>query len=73
MMKRKDTNLSSDEMSESTAWFIILSFIGLVILGPFISIWAINTLFPAAAIPYSWPTWLAAAWLHLTIFSKKVN
>ena len=62
-----------ESMSVSTALLIVVSIIGLIIIGPFISIWAINTLFPAAAIPYAWPTWLAMAWLHLTIFSKTVR
>jgi len=62
-----------ENMSASTALLIVVSIIGLIIVGPFISIWAINTLFPAAAIPYTWPTWLAMAWLHLTIFSKTVR
>ena len=31
-----------------------------VIIGPFIAIWSLNTLFPALAIPYTFWTWLAA-------------
>ena len=31
----------------------------LVAIGPLITIWALNTLFPALAIPYSFDTWLA--------------
>ena len=31
----------------------------LVIFGPLATIWALNTLFPALAIPYSFLTWLA--------------
>jgi len=31
----------------------------LVILGPLITIWAMNTLFPVLAIPYTFWTWLA--------------
>jgi hypothetical protein len=33
--------------------------LALVILGPLITIWAINTLFPVLAIPYTFWTWLA--------------
>ena len=32
----------------------------LVIVSPFIVIWAINTLFPVANIPYTLSTWFAA-------------
>jgi hypothetical protein len=31
-----------------------------VALGPLLIIWAINTLFPVSAIPYTWQTWAAA-------------
>jgi hypothetical protein len=31
----------------------------LIILGPFATIWAMNTLFPALAIPYNLDTWCA--------------
>lgn len=31
----------------------------LVAIGPIITIWALNTLFPALAIPLTWETWLA--------------
>jgi len=32
-----------------------------VFLGPLVTIWALNTLFPVLAIPYSIETWLATA------------
>jgi hypothetical protein len=31
----------------------------LVAIGPIITIWALNTLFPTLAIPLTWETWLA--------------
>lgn len=31
----------------------------LVVVGPLISIWALNTLFPVLAIPYTFETWCA--------------
>jgi len=44
--------------------FAILLFIALIIavivFGPWLSIWALNTLFPSLAIPYTFDTWLAA-------------
>ena len=33
--------------------------IALIILGPLFTIWALNTLFPVLAIPYTFETWLA--------------
>ena len=32
----------------------------LIIAGPFLTIWSLNTLFPVLAIPYTVWTWLAA-------------
>jgi hypothetical protein len=30
-----------------------------VVIGPLVGIWSLNTLFPVLAIPYTWQTWLA--------------
>jgi hypothetical protein len=35
--------------------------IAIVIFGPLLTIWSLNTLFPVLAIPYSIETWLATA------------
>jgi len=44
-------------MSKALMWLgFILIFL---IIGPFLTIWALNTLFPALAIPYSLDTWAA--------------
>ena len=34
--------------------------LALVLLGPLLTIWSLNTLFPALAIPYTIETWVAA-------------
>ena len=43
--------------------FAVLGLVVLIILavvfGPLLTIWALNTLFPALAIVYTWETWLA--------------
>lgn len=44
--------------------------IAIVIAGPLITIWALNTLFPALAIPFTFWTWLAAAILGGAIYSS---
>ena len=38
---------------------IILLVVALVILGPLLFLWALNTLFPVLAIPYTLATWFA--------------
>lgn len=38
---------------------LIIFLIIVIIAGPLITIWALNTLFPALAIPYTFWTWLA--------------
>ena len=32
----------------------------LIVIGPLLTIWALNTLFPVLAIPYTFWTWAAA-------------
>ena len=39
--------------------FWVLVIVAIVIAGPFASIWALNTLFPVLAIPYTFDTWVA--------------
>jgi hypothetical protein len=47
----------------------------LVLLGPLLVIWALNTLFPVLAIGYTWQTWLAvlimSAFFQTTVKIKK--
>ena len=38
-------------------------YIVLIVLGPFATLWSLNTLFPVLAIPYEFNTWCAAALL----------
>jgi len=39
--------------------FLIILLILLIILGPIVTIWSLNTLFPVLAIPYTVETWVA--------------
>lgn len=48
----------------SIALAIILVVV-LIVFGPLITIWMLNTLFPALAIQYNFWTWLAAALLNV--------
>jgi hypothetical protein len=52
--------------------FWIAFFVFLIAIGPLLTIWALNTLFPALAIPYSMETWAAVVILG-GIISAKVN
>ena len=44
---------------EAKLVFWVLIIVAIVIAGPFASIWALNTLFPVLAIPYTLETWAA--------------
>ena len=44
--------------------------VALIVLGPLLTIWSLNTLFPALAIPYSIETWVAVLILAGTIKSN---
>jgi len=48
-----------------TLWVLLSLF--LLIAGPLLTIWALNTLFPALHIPYAWDTWLAVNLLSAAI------
>lgn len=39
---------------------LIAVIISIIIFGPILTIWSLNTLFPVLAIPYTFWTWLAA-------------
>ncbi len=60
------------KFSSGQAVFLgIALIIAIVIAGPLITIWALNTLFPALAIPFTFWTWLAAAILGGAIYSSR--
>lgn len=46
-------------MKYLTGLVLIALIVLLIIIGPLATIWALNTLFPALAIPYDFFTWLA--------------
>jgi hypothetical protein len=45
----------------------VIAAIALVIVGPLIIIWSMNTLFPVLAIPYDIWTWLATVFLFAAV------
>lgn len=46
---------------------VIALVVALIVAGPLLVIWALNTLFPVVAIPYTVWTWLAALILGATV------
>jgi hypothetical protein len=49
------------KMNGFTVLGVIVLIILLIIIGPLLTIWSLNTLFPVLAIPYTLQTWAAAA------------
>lgn len=46
-------------MSTTKIVLTVVLIIALIAIGPLLTIWSINTLFPALAIPYNLETWFA--------------
>jgi hypothetical protein len=46
---------------------VIALVVTLIIAGPLLLIWAMNTLFPVLAIPYTFWTWVAALIVGATV------
>jgi hypothetical protein len=42
-------------------YFLLALLVAVIVVGPLLSIWALNTLFPVLAIPYNIETWAAVA------------
>lgn len=51
---------------------MVLIVIALIIVGPLLTIWALNTLFPALAIPFTFWTWLSVVILG-GLFKSRVE
>ena len=49
-------------------WLIVLA--AIIIIGPLVTIWTLNTLFPVLAIPYTFETWVASLFLGGLITSN---
>jgi|DEB19_MinimDraft_2_1074335.scaffolds.fasta_scaffold08555_2 hypothetical protein len=58
------------------AFFVIVLLVLLIVIGPLLALWSLNTLFPVLAIPYNIYTWAAVGILSSYIrarFPKSVN
>ena len=49
-------------------WLVLI--VAIIIAGPLLSIWSLNTLFPVLAIPYTFETWLAVILLGGVVNSR---
>jgi hypothetical protein len=56
-------------MNFAPAIFLIVLAVLLIVFGPLITIWSLNTLF-GLGIAYTFWTWLATAWLSLVTFGS---
>lgn len=52
---------------------LILLVVAILAAGPLITIWALNTLFPVLAIPFTFWTWLAALCLGGIVFYRPTS
>ena len=46
---------------EGKVWMWLALIVFIVVVGPLCTIWALNTLFPVLAIPYTVDTWVATS------------
>jgi hypothetical protein len=53
------------DMNTILLWLVVI--IALVAIGPLLTIWSFNTLFPVLAIPYALDTWAAVVLLGIFI------
>ena len=66
--RKKETS----NMNALLVLFAIVMVIAMIVFGPLITIWALDTLFPVLHIPYSFDTWLSVIVLG-GLFKSNVN
>lgn len=52
---------------------VVIIFVLLAMLSPFVTIWSLNTLFPSLAIPYDFWTWLATIWINGMVLGRMLR
>jgi hypothetical protein len=55
-------------MDKAVIYLVLI--VAIIAFGPLCSIWALNTLFPVLAIPYTFDTWLAVILLGGVVNSR---
>jgi hypothetical protein len=63
-MKLSNSNLTPAQSAITTIGMVVLAIL-LIITGPLVTIWALDTLFSSLKIPYTWQTWFAVFWLGM--------
>lgn len=58
--------------SNITLIALVAFIIAVITFGPWVTIWALNTLFPLLAIPFNLATWFAVIWIG-AFFQVKVT
>jgi hypothetical protein len=62
----------TDNATLAVVALFIIVILALVVVGPFFTIWSLNTLF-SLEIPYSFSTWIAVNWLLFLLHGVKVQ
>ena len=62
--------MSDNHRNPVTVILIAVIVILLGMISPFITIWALNTLFPALNIPTNVWTWLAMIWINFMVLGR---
>ena len=58
------------KITTDTFLLVLVIMVLAAIFTPFMTIWALNTLFPQLAIPMNFYTWLAMVWINLMIIGR---
>jgi hypothetical protein len=56
----------------SKAILLLVFVVFLIVVGPILTIWSLNTLFPVLAIPFTFDTWIATVILG-SLFKTSVS
>jgi len=66
-------NLKSPATKLLTIFILIVILTTLILISPFLVIWALNTLFLTLDIPYTFSTWAAVLLLYLTLHKPRIK
>jgi hypothetical protein len=58
------------KITTDTFLLVLAIMILAAIFTPFMTIWALNTLFPQLAIPMNFYTWLAMVWINIMVIGR---
>ena len=58
------------KITTDTFLLVLVIMVLAAIFTPFMTIWALNTLFPQLAIPMNFYTWLAMVWINIMVIGR---